>query len=472
MKKSVNLFFVASFSLFVASCGSDSNEHGKTQLKDTTIVQKENFAKAEILDDVKNKLDNTQSYTLYLPSNYSLDKTFPVIYLFDPHGTGKLPVSLYKGLAEKYGYILIGSNDLKNGLEWQEAAMIFDKLYTDTKNRLAINSQRIYLVGFSGGARIANAITILNGNISGVVCIGAVYPSRNSETPRNNYTQLSIAGFDDMNYNELVKYDMVDLAGHNIKHALITYDGKHEWCSENVMNEAFLWLEFNEMRKNVSQKNDALIKQYFPPLEDELKKLMEAKKYLSAYKLTKKTINFYDGLTDLTVFYNAYKELKTMKEVDLALQKEEQALQDEDKLRATYAQYFQSKDYAWWQKEVALLNSKVKNGKTKEEQQMYKRLLSYLSLICYSQTNGMIQQNNIPAAEYFAKLYVLIDPTNSEAHYFTALINARKNKKKETFDALNTAIKNGFSEKSRIEADTVFAKYNTTEEYKKIVEKF
>jgi hypothetical protein len=471
MKKILNSLFLGFCSLFIVSCGSENNEHAKTATKDTVVNQKENFAKAEIIDEVKNNLDNTQTYSLYLPGTYSTDKTYPVIYLFDPHGTGKLPVSLYKNLAEKYGYILVGSNSLKNGLEWQEAAIIFDKLYTDTKNRLAINSQRIYLAGFSGGARIANGITILNGNIAGVVCIGAVYPARNSETPRNNYTLLAIAGNEDMNYNELVKYDMIDLAGHNLKHALITYDGKHEWCPESVMNEAFLWLEFNEMRKNVSAKNDGLIKEYFTPLEEELKNLMESKNYMAAYKLTKKTINFYDGLTDLNNFYDAYKQLKTIKEIDLALQKEEQAMQDEDKLRASYAQYFQSKDYAWWQKEIISINTKSKSAKSKEEQQMYKRLSSYLSLICYSQTNGMLQQNNIPAAEYFDKLYLLVDPTNSEAHYFSALINARKNKKKETFDALNAAVKNGFNEKSRIEADSVFAKYSGSEEFKKVLEK-
>ncbi len=466
--KKINHLFILSFAvLFMAACSSGTDKNNTENKKDTVV--KENFTKAEIIDKVEIKSDANQSYALYLPSNYSVDKEFPIIYIFDAHGSGKYPISLYKNLAEKYGYILVGSNNSKNGNTWEETVSIFDKLYTDTKNRLAINSKRIYLMGFSGGARVANALTILSGNIEGVICVGAVYPARNSETPRNNYTLIAIAGKEDMNYTELVKYDMMDLAGHNIKHVLVTYDGKHEWSPESIMEEAFIWLEFNEMRKNLANKNDTLVKKKLNPLAEELKQLMDEKKYLPAFKLCKKTINFFDGLADLSPFYNAYKELQTSKEIDLDLQKEEEALQKEEKLKQEYTQFLQTKDFTWWQKEMINISAKTKSEKNKNEQQLYKRLLSYLSLICYSQTNVMLQQNNIVAAEYFGKLYVLVDPTNSEANYFWAVISAKKNNEKETFNALNKAITNGFDDKARIENDTVFSKFKSKEEFQKMM---
>lgn len=469
--KSYNvLFFASVWMLGMSACSSGADTNEKNAKKDTVVQQtKEDFPKGEVIETVIEKLDADQSYSLFLPSNYSTDKTFPVIYIFDAHGAGKLPVTMYKDLAEKYGYILVGSNNSKNGNTWEQSVTIFDKLYADTKNRLAINSQRIYLMGFSGGARVANAITIFNGNVAGVICQGAVAPAKNSENPRNNYTHISIAGTDDMNYNELVRYHMIDLAGHNLKNAMITFDGKHEWCPSDVMNEAFLWLELGEMRRNLKNKNEELIKTNFTPQIDALKKLMEEKKYLEAYKLCKKTINFYDGLTDLSTFFAAYKELQTKKELDIALQNEEKMLQDEEKLKQQYMQYMQSKDGAWWSREIASLNAKTKNGKSPEEKHMYKRILGYLSLVCYSQTNGFILQNNLMAAEYFARLYVLVDPTNSEADYFMATINAKRNNKKAVFDAMNKALINGFSDKARFENDTVFAKYKSSKEYENML---
>lgn len=472
MKKIVNSFFFCTIGCLVISCGSGTNENSKVEVKDSVVYKKEDFPKSEIIESITNKMDAQQSYVLYLPAVYDKNKPFPVIYIFDAHGTGKLPVSMYKELAEKYGYILVGSNDSKNGNSWEQTADIFEKMMTDTRNRLNIDAQKIYVMGFSGGARIANGITILNGNVAGAICVGAVSPSRNSKFPRNNYSIISIAGNDDMNYNEIIRYHMIELAGHNLKNAVVTYNGKHEWCPKEVMEEAFLWIEFNEMRKNISQKKNEIINNSITGKQDELKKLMDDKKYLQAYKLCKKTINFYDGLTDLTSFYEAYKQLQKMKELDVALQNEEKQLQEEDRLKAEYIRNLQSKDLAWWQKEVVAMNAKTKSSKEEEEvKHMYKRLLEYLSLACYSQTFGLLSQNNIQGAEYFGKLYLTVDPTNKEASYLMAVISAKKGKQKEMESYFAKAIANGFDDISRVGADTTFNKYKTEKSFQDILAK-
>src|SRR4051812_6142146 len=54
--------------------------------------------------------DATQSYCLYLPSNYSSSKVYPILYFFDSHASGSLPVEKYHELAERYGFIIAGSN--------------------------------------------------------------------------------------------------------------------------------------------------------------------------------------------------------------------------------------------------------------------------------------------------------------------------------------------------------------------------
>jgi len=40
-----------------------------------------------------------QSYTLYLPSDYSRKKLWPIVYAFDPLARGSLPVALMKEAA-------------------------------------------------------------------------------------------------------------------------------------------------------------------------------------------------------------------------------------------------------------------------------------------------------------------------------------------------------------------------------------
>jgi hypothetical protein len=55
--------------------------------------------------------DPTQSYAVYLPSHYTPDRAWPIIYAFDPFARGKTAVDVYKDAAEKYGYIVVGSNN-------------------------------------------------------------------------------------------------------------------------------------------------------------------------------------------------------------------------------------------------------------------------------------------------------------------------------------------------------------------------
>jgi Flp pilus assembly protein TadD len=81
---------------------------------------------------------------------------------------------------------------------------------------------------------------------------------------------------------------------------------------------------------------------------------------------------------------------------------------------------------------------------------MYKRLLAYLSLAFYSISNQFINNNQNSEATYFVTLYKLADPTNGEAWYFSAIINARNGNSKLAADDLAKAADNGFNDTKRM----------------------
>ncbi|HXB07336.1 MAG TPA: hypothetical protein VNW04_09475, partial [Puia sp.] len=89
-------------------------------------------------------------YALYIPARGN-PKAMPVVFFFDPHGDGTLPLNKYKTLAEAYGFILVGSNLSKNGNDWPTTENIWNKLYGDVRQRLKIDDRRLYTCGFSGG---------------------------------------------------------------------------------------------------------------------------------------------------------------------------------------------------------------------------------------------------------------------------------------------------------------------------------
>ena len=61
-----------------------------------------------LLEKVSCEADATQTYALYIPSNYAPEKKWPAIFCFDASGRGKIPVERLQAAAEKYGYIVAG----------------------------------------------------------------------------------------------------------------------------------------------------------------------------------------------------------------------------------------------------------------------------------------------------------------------------------------------------------------------------
>jgi len=456
------------FLFSIVACTSNPEKDKKTSSADSIVV-KEKFVSGKVIDNVACKNYPNNSFALYLPTSYSSEKKYPVIFAIDPQATGKLPVANYKELAEKYNYIIVGSNNSENGKSWEEANQIVNTLLADIKNRFSVNTSRMYLLGFSGGARIANAVTMSNGEIEAVICCGAISPAASTPVPRSNYSLVCIAGTADFNYTEVCKYEKVE--GHTIKHTLIKFDGKHEWPPLATMDDAFWFLELNEMRKSPAVSRDSLINPIIEKETKELNDLLANNKSYEAFEKCKKVIVYYNGLHDLKEFYKAYQGFKTNKEVDETLRIEEAFWKLEEEEKQKYIQAFRTNDLNWWKIHIVDLNKKIKSGKNKEEVNMQKRLLSFLSLVAYMQTTATLKEKNMKAASYFSDIYVLVDPTNNEAHYLKAEINAINGKTKEAIQSLNESIKYDFKDLKRLESDILFNSVKNEEGFKKIVGK-
>ena len=125
----------------------------------------------------------------------------------------------------------------------------------------------------------------------------------------------------------------------------------------------------------------------------------------------------------------------------------------------------QTKNLSWWTKDIGALNQKIKTGKDKNKVLIYKRMLSFLSLAAYMQTSGALKQNALAAADFFSKIYVLVDPTNNEAHYLTANVFAKEGNSVETIKSLSEAVNKGFKDVERLKSDSSFSGMKNTKEF-------
>ena len=198
------LFLIVSFFLILSCKQSSSHVEQTSDVTETkaNVIQtvRNNFETGKVIDPVTCNTNASQSFALYLPKNYSSVSTYPIIYFFDAHASGRLPLDKYFSLADKFNYILIGSNDSKNGMQTEALMNFVTNLMEDAQKRFSINKSRQYLAGFSGGARVAGMAAMQMPNIAGVIaCSASINTNNQSNLP---FCFVGIAGKEDFNMNE------------------------------------------------------------------------------------------------------------------------------------------------------------------------------------------------------------------------------------------------------------------------------
>src|ERR1700744_159946 len=129
--------------------------------------------RGRVIDTVTCAADASQSYSVYVPPGTGL---MPDVYCFDSHGAGAVPVRKYRALADACGFILVGSNNSKNGNDYITGDHIWAALSADTRDRLPVDTSRLYACGFSGGAKVASYLAILHPELRSVILGGAGLP--------------------------------------------------------------------------------------------------------------------------------------------------------------------------------------------------------------------------------------------------------------------------------------------------------
>jgi predicted esterase len=181
-----------------------------------------------VLPKVSCSAQSGQSYALYLPAHYTREKRWPVVYAFDPAARGSMPVELMKEAAERYGYIVAGSNNSRNGA-WKPEADAAQAMFQDTHARLSIDNNRVYFAGFSGGARLASSLAQRCNCAAGLLLNGAGFSLSAPPAADAKFSVFSAVGTFDFNYGEVLELDAT-LGALRYPHSLRRFDGPHQWA--------------------------------------------------------------------------------------------------------------------------------------------------------------------------------------------------------------------------------------------------
>ncbi len=412
------------------------------------------FPRGKIIGRIPCLSDTLQSFALYIPLGKATP--MPVVYLFDPHGDGTFPLGLYRPLADRFHFVLVGSNNSKNGNDWQTAQFIIHLLLSEVSSRLQVDGNRLYTAGFSGGAKVAVYAALHQPAIRGVIAAGAGIPEGETLN-RTDFSFTGIAGRGDMNMTDLVALN-TELDGTRLRHRLILFDGKHAWPPAPVMETALMAFQFDAMRDGTSPPNDSLLAAYTDQSRKRTEAEVRAYKLLEAEQETALSAVLLQGLPPYTTWF-VQKEALLKKDPLFSRQQAaaQQIFAIEQQKKQTFQQQLQQGDLQYWGRTIQELKSgtSLPGG----EGAMNQRLIAYLSLAFYSVSNQLINHNQSDIARFYVALYKLADPTNTEAWYFSALLNAKANQQEAAENDLRQAAALGFTDSARLLQEPALQRY-------------
>jgi hypothetical protein len=387
------------------------------------------------------KSDTTLSYSIYIPENNPVNHKLVFIF-FDPHGSGELPVSMYKNLADEFGVTLIGNNNSANGKDFSSIHTDFTTLLNELKSTYNINEKDIALWGFSGGAKAAIYNAGFNNNIVYCVYGGSVIK------PENDMELLGFNGKQDMNYTDLLIFSKQEQ--NNPKHFQIEFAGKHAWPDTITAKDAFRWLLLKKMQKKEISLNKTFVSKSLSIYKKQVDNLMQTKQYMDAFFVCNKSIHLLNSITDIS-YFNTKKTFITAQPLFKKQVTDLQAsLIKETQFKNQYQIDFLTKDTLYWKKEIKHLWLIAKTDKSG----IYNRLLGFLSLASYTYANHAFQANDLKALEQILFIYQHSDPANPEQAFMRAKLYVLKNENEQAKITLKEAINLGI-DKNRIIKDAL-----------------
>jgi hypothetical protein len=269
-----------------------------------------------VVDPVQCADDPAQTYALYLPSTYSPERTWSLLLAFHPAARGRLMADKYRAAAEQYGYIVAASNNARNGPHAISAAAA-QAMGRDVSRRFAIDPQRIYLTGMSGGARVALGIALANASIAGVVASSAGYPD---SQPRDKvgFAIFGTAGTEDFNHLEMRLLDRKLTS----PHFLAVFEGGHTLPPDDIALDAFEWMELQAMQSGRRRRDDALVGRI---LEKRRSRIQTSSAMADTVYLLRALVSDFKGLADISAEAGRLEELSRQSDVKKALKRERDA---------------------------------------------------------------------------------------------------------------------------------------------------
>jgi tetratricopeptide (TPR) repeat protein len=424
----------------------------------------QSVAAGKVTETVAVESQPGQSYAVFLPTNYSDTRPWPAVFCFDPRARGATAIKHFVPGAEKYGFIVLCSNNSRNGLDWANLIQIFTSLWKDAHQRFHIDEGRTYAAGFSGGARVATALAArCHGCIGGVIATGAGFPANSEPDDSLSFKYFGISGVDDFNFAEMWLLER-KFSRLRVPYRFENFNGGHEWAPENVLEQALAWLTLQAMKDGQVPRDATFLETQLALRTEEAKGLLALQQYVAAERSLSSIERDFRSLLDLKAIDGLAGDIRHSDNFKKAVRTEDELIWRQSREAQEIGRLWTAPaepDDAGLARHEAI--SRVREWRRKKDstvdtdRRLARRILSQLLIGSFESAQAGLNGKNYSDALTNYQLAREIDPGNYNLTYEIARVFALKGERKSALQALKEAVSLGFKDLSRLKSEEAFA---------------
>jgi predicted esterase len=437
------------------------------------VAQAQTPAPGTVHASVTTLADATSSYALYLPSAYSPAKRWPLLLVFDPFARGEVSVKLFHEAAEKYGFIVVGSNNSRN---FEDPSAAIRALWADVKERYAIDPRRIYTAGLSGGARVASTVALACTHcIAGVIANSAGLPNGATLPGPEVSDWFLAAGTTDFNYPEQLHLKE-SFDARKVVSRFVVFEGPHNWMPKEFAERALAWLQLRAMVKGLVPIDKEFVAQQFESRMVEAQTEQKAGDVLAATRGYREIAQDFSSFRDVKPQMALANSLAESGEFHKAKKNEKAALDLQDevakKIGSLVAGINQSPDErtAFFSQLDSVVNDAYRDKKDSSSparrQGIERGLASAFAYAVETGEQAMLKKDFVSAKSMFQAGEIIL-PESAWASYLVATSQAQLGQKKQAIEELKKAMEKGMTNPKALE-DAAFDRIRNEEGFKEL----
>lgn len=350
-----------------------------------TQGQEIKLPKGRIIDSIPATDSTASSFALYLPQDFTIEKQWPVLFVFDAKGRGRPTAQLFRQIAEEQSYIIASANvdvtqdSLQNNVK--KAGNIINRV----AGMLPLDKQQVYTVGLGAGGKVATALSLVYSNIAGVLAVEDAWLNTNLINESNRFMYSAIAcnsRNSQFTLQKIVGY--LDERDYPTELNYYFCEEKVEWPAADVIYNSVSGFTLQAIRSGKRNNNPKLINKLYQNEVAFAERLRRGRNYYAAFQKLKMIEDKYEDLGLDIALRDKIKTIRRNKAFKQQRREYRRIARREQEKREQYRYYLEDdvatvnfENTGWWAQQVQELEQKKKNA-TGEEARMAARTLGFL----------------------------------------------------------------------------------------------